>query len=137
MARVDIIQVRVHVYDLHPRATASEQRTGYMEVDDEGDFWADFWEPGDGIIDSEFSRKEFPEGFRWDCCEKLGDEPGCDVGKHEARPVRRNGVEYITKLEPVVIEDDEGGDAEKDFDSEEEDALDALEERDSDEEEEY
>jgi hypothetical protein len=55
---------------------------GELEVDWEGDFWADHDERCHGIIDSEESRKEHPEGFIWDCCDEEGDEEGCEVGEH-------------------------------------------------------
>ncbi|KAH7067471.1 hypothetical protein BKA63DRAFT_570770 [Paraphoma chrysanthemicola] len=45
---------------------------GETEPDYDGDFWADHDERIHGIIDSEESREEYPEGFVWDCCQKRG-----------------------------------------------------------------
>lgn len=55
---------------------------GELEVDESEDFWADH----DSDPDTEFNRDEFPEGFKWDCCEQKGDseEPGCKRGPHQA-----------------------------------------------------
>jgi hypothetical protein len=53
-----------------------------MEPDYDGDFWADTEEKTHGPIDTEENRKEFPEGFIWQCCEKTGDKEGCEIGKH-------------------------------------------------------
>lgn len=62
---------------------------GDLEPDYEGDFWADHDEDCHGEIDSDDMRKEFPEGFRWDCCNKLGDEPGCRTTEHTASPAKK------------------------------------------------
>ena len=55
--------------------------TGDLEVDYEGDFWADHDEDCHGKIDTNSMRREYPEGFKWTCCEKTGDESGCTLGK--------------------------------------------------------
>jgi hypothetical protein len=57
-----------------------------MEVDYEGDFWADHDEDCHGEIDTEEMREEFPEGFFWTCCRRAGDEPGCKLGVHQRVP---------------------------------------------------
>lgn len=57
-----------------------------MEPDYEGDFWADHDENCHGTIDSDWARKEYPQGFIWTCCDELGDEDedeGCETGPHE------------------------------------------------------
>lgn len=64
------------------------RRIGELEVDHEGDFWADHDEDCHGTIDTAEMRVEYPEGFIWDCCDELGDSEGCTVGKHEADPGR-------------------------------------------------
>ncbi len=57
--------------------------TGDLEPDYDSDFWADHDEQCHGIIDSEFCRSEYPEGFVWDCCNKPGDDDeGCTQGRH-------------------------------------------------------
>ncbi|KAK4209183.1 hypothetical protein QBC37DRAFT_430711 [Rhypophila decipiens] len=61
---------------------------GELEPDDDSDFWADHDERCHGTIDSDFCRKEYPQGFIWTCCDKLGDEEGCKLGRHEANPER-------------------------------------------------
>lgn len=54
--------------------------TGELQVDWDGDFWADHDEECHGrIADLE---DEYPEGFKWSCCDELGNEEGCEVGKH-------------------------------------------------------
>jgi hypothetical protein len=56
--------------------------TGELEVDDEGDFWADHDSDFGGSRDE--LQEEYPEGYIWSCCDKRGDqEGGCRVGKHE------------------------------------------------------
>lgn len=34
-------------------------------------------------------REEFPDGFIWDCCDKLGSEQGCRKGYHESNPDKK------------------------------------------------
>ncbi|KAB5575651.1 hypothetical protein GE09DRAFT_1281479 [Coniochaeta sp. 2T2.1] len=58
---------------------------GYLEVDDESDFWADHDEKCHGTIDTDEMRKAFPDGFIWDCCGESGDgKRGCEYARHEA-----------------------------------------------------
>ena len=64
---------------------------GDMEPDYESDFWADHDENCHGIIDSKESREEYPEGFLWDCCGRIGTDPGCVSFRHEAHPDKRRG----------------------------------------------
>ncbi|KAH7371398.1 hypothetical protein BKA66DRAFT_469725 [Pyrenochaeta sp. MPI-SDFR-AT-0127] len=63
---------------------ACKWHDGELEADSDGDFWADHDENVHGTIDSDFCREEYPEGFVWDCCDKLGNEEGCQVGPHDS-----------------------------------------------------
>lgn len=56
-----------------------------MEVDDSEDFWADHDEDCHGVIDSDFCREEYPDGFRWSCCDRLGSDKGCRKHPHKSR----------------------------------------------------
>jgi hypothetical protein len=58
----------------------------------EGDFWADHDENCHGTINSEWARKEYPEGFVWSCCEQNGDADGCESGVHEPDMSKRAKV---------------------------------------------
>jgi hypothetical protein len=55
---------------------------GIREADYESHIWADHDERCHGRIDD--LKDEFPEGFIWECCEKGGDEEGCEVDMHQA-----------------------------------------------------
>ena len=55
-----------------------------LEVDHDEDFWADHDEVTHGPINTDDMREDFPQGFRWDCCDELGDTKGCTRGRHEA-----------------------------------------------------
>jgi len=57
-----------------------------MEVDWDGDFWADHDEDCHGPIDNESNREEYPEGFIWTCCDKNGEVEGCKIGRHREEP---------------------------------------------------
>lgn len=61
---------------------------GELEPDYESDFWADHDEDCHGTIDSDWCRKEYPDGFIWTCCEKTGTEEGCKLGRHESDPLK-------------------------------------------------
>lgn len=58
---------------------------GYLEVYEEDDFWADHDEDCHGEIDTDQMREDFPEGFQWDCCGRLGDRSGCKRGPHRPK----------------------------------------------------
>lgn len=47
---------------------------GYFEPNYDSDFWADHDEDWHGIIDSNWSRREYLGGFTWTCCGEKGDE---------------------------------------------------------------
>lgn len=68
------------------------EHSGELEVDDEGDFWADHDEDCHGLIDTEEMREQFPEGFFWDCCNEVGTAPGCTKGHHYAVEGKRMKV---------------------------------------------
>lgn len=53
-----------------------------MLADYDGDFWADHDENIHGRIDE--LQEDFPEGYRWTCCNKLGNEEGCEIGMHNS-----------------------------------------------------
>ncbi|PNP56209.1 hypothetical protein THARTR1_03734 [Trichoderma harzianum] len=59
---------------------------GELEVYEDDDFWADHDEDCHGIIDSDEMREEFPEGFKWSCCNETGEAKGCQRGRHQADP---------------------------------------------------
>ncbi|KAG8626355.1 hypothetical protein KVT40_005300 [Elsinoe batatas] len=64
---------------------------GELEVDWDGDFWADHDEDCHGTIDTEDMREEYPEGFTWSCCDEPGGSEGCQVGEHEGGREVREG----------------------------------------------
>lgn len=45
---------------------------GDLEPNYESGFWADTDEKIHGKIDTNTSRREYPEGFIWTCCRKIG-----------------------------------------------------------------
>lgn len=58
--------------------------TGNLEADLEGDFWADHYELYHGYpVDC--LRDDYPEGFRYDCCDATTNEEGCEIGPHVAQ----------------------------------------------------
>jgi len=53
----------------------------------EAEIWADTPEYHDN--DTRENRKEFPEGFTWDCCDGDGEADGCVVGRHRGPGSKR------------------------------------------------
>ena len=52
---------------------------GQLEVDWDGDYWADHDEDCHGrSIDTKSNRREHPEGFVWSCCGEVGNADGCE-----------------------------------------------------------
>lgn len=87
---------------------------GWMEVDDEGDFWADHDERCHGTIDTAAMREQCPEGFFWDCCDKDGKAEGCTRGRHHAADDTR------ARLESDSLESEEDNEDDKDDDDSDE-----------------
>ncbi len=80
-----------HVAILGLLQNAANMITGIMEADYEDDFWADEHHEN---IDTPENREEYPDGFVWTCCENLGSEPGCKLGRHESNPERSKKGRY-------------------------------------------
>ncbi|CAN8101493.1 unnamed protein product [Discula destructiva] len=89
---------------------ACRYHSGNLDEDSSGDFWADHDEDCHGDIDTEEMRMEFPEGFVWDCCNKLGYRHGCTRGRHDATTGHRGryGTKPGTVWTPLA---DESSDA--------------------------
>jgi hypothetical protein len=56
--------------------------TGDLEVDWEGGFWDDHDEECHGRIDTDDMRRECPDGFVWNCCDRKADNRGCTMSAH-------------------------------------------------------
>jgi hypothetical protein len=55
---------------------------GELEPDMDSGFWDDHDEEVHGEIED--LTEEMPDGFEWSCCERSGDEEGCEQGRHES-----------------------------------------------------
>ncbi|KAK6215699.1 hypothetical protein QIS74_08718 [Colletotrichum tabaci] len=68
-------------------------------------------------LDTESNRAEYPAAFRWCCCERLGDRPGCVRGEHEANPDRskKGRGNELSDPEDDPLELDGSGDLELDL----------------------
>ena len=53
-----------------------------MEEDYNDDTWADHDEDCHGPVNTSENRANLPEAFIWQCCEKRGNEEGCETGPH-------------------------------------------------------
>jgi TATA-binding protein-associated factor Taf7 len=95
---------------------------GEMEADYEGDFWADHDEDCHGPIDTARNREQYPDGFVWTCCEKLGSESGCQLGRHQSNPEKSKKGKYESESEDVETSDidDDEEDEEDEWDEEDE-----------------
>ncbi|KAG6895968.1 hypothetical protein C0992_011222 [Termitomyces sp. T32_za158] len=58
---------------------------GELEVDEEQ--FVDWDESCHGLMDSAYNRREYPENFKWSCCEENGKTEGCVRDVH--RPISR------------------------------------------------
>ncbi|KAK4198047.1 hypothetical protein QBC40DRAFT_179559 [Triangularia verruculosa] len=77
-----------------------------LEVDDESHVWFD-WDPRcHGPRDTEYNRREYPDGFLWVCCEGVGSEPGCKTGKHRAKDSKRGRYESDSESDTEEEEED-------------------------------
>lgn len=78
------------VKDLMKSATSASLRSANREVesldvDYDGDIWADHDERCHGPMDTEENRSQFPEGFIYECCNGDGSAEGCKTGRHVER----------------------------------------------------
>jgi len=73
-------------------AMSCRYHEGKLEPDYESEIWADHDESIHGPVDSDASRKAYPEGFFWNCCGRHGeeDEP-CMQGRHVAPSYMKRG----------------------------------------------
>ncbi|WYZ44506.1 hypothetical protein EsH8_VII_000942 [Colletotrichum jinshuiense] len=62
--------------------------SGELELWDETQIPTLWDEVSSDELDTDSNRAEYPAAFRWCCCERLGDRPGCVRGQHEANPDR-------------------------------------------------
>ncbi|KAK3935495.1 hypothetical protein QBC46DRAFT_397399 [Diplogelasinospora grovesii] len=94
---------------------------GNLEPDEEGDFWADHEEDHHGPIDTEENKREFPEGFIWDCCQECGTNPGCHRGPHVSNPCKKGlyASESVGGEDVGEEEHSEGGEEEQEEEEEE------------------
>lgn len=60
----------------------SDAHIGYLRINYHAEGWADWDEDVHGPMDTDEHREEWPENFTWTCCEKAGDDYGCEVGPH-------------------------------------------------------
>ncbi len=58
---------------------------GNKEWYDDDDFWADHDEDCHGRFDDLVDEPDYAEGFKWSCCDTLGDNEGCKFTKHKAK----------------------------------------------------
>ena len=54
-------------------------------MDYDSDIWVDWDERRLGYMDTKENEIDFPDGFRWTCCNRSGDKKGCQKGRHEAK----------------------------------------------------
>jgi hypothetical protein len=76
-------------HDPDRKVLLSSSCSGEQEVDWDGDFWADHDERWHGTIDTPKMRKDYPEGFVWDCCDEPGDAVGCKTSRHRPNRAKR------------------------------------------------
>ncbi|KAK6537408.1 hypothetical protein TWF694_011595 [Orbilia ellipsospora] len=83
----------------------------------------DFFENDDpnitGHMDDEERFKEYPEGFLMTCCDKRGNEPGCDIGRHASSKSQRARADGNGGGFDDEEEYDEDEDEEEEYDEEE------------------
>ncbi|TDZ16231.1 hypothetical protein Cob_v010925 [Colletotrichum orbiculare MAFF 240422] len=65
-------------------------------------------------LDTESTRARHPEAFRWCCCFKKGNQPGCVGGRHESNPdwSRKGRGDSFSDLEddPLRLDEDDDDD---------------------------
>ena len=73
--------------------------SGNLVVDWDAETWADEYLLDQ--VNSNMYRREYPDGFTWNCCDKRGDESGCSERSRPATPLSEK---YATSPEPLLDE---------------------------------
>ncbi|KAK4167709.1 hypothetical protein QBC43DRAFT_362523 [Cladorrhinum sp. PSN259] len=87
--------------------TACVYHPGELEVNEDDDAWADLWENDHrGDPDDPQMQKDYPEGYKFVCCEEPGDHPGCKTGRHKTEEtISKELSEPVVKSEGSVKDD--------------------------------
>ncbi|GKT42950.1 uncharacterized protein ColSpa_03131 [Colletotrichum spaethianum] len=100
---------------------------GFFALHWDDDFWADE-DQDERAIDTVEYREAFPDGFKWTCCDRVGQVRGCCKGPHEADPCksRRKGkfgfVEgNLSDVQEVKEHEEDGNSDEDEVDENEDD----------------
>eukprot|EP01084_Bolivina_argentea_P133966 236392_1 len=57
------------------------------ELEADSDAWPDHEEETHGPFDTNANRREWPGCFFWDCCNKQGNDSGCELRSRPATPI--------------------------------------------------
>ncbi|KXH57688.1 hypothetical protein CSAL01_13329 [Colletotrichum salicis] len=86
MPRTDVCANCKEKFDINRNAPdACRYHPGEFELDEDLEVWDTIDDIGEFYeMDSEESRADVPEGFRWSCCQRVGDVKGCREEQHVA-----------------------------------------------------
>ncbi|KAJ3949694.1 uncharacterized protein N0V96_000821 [Colletotrichum fioriniae] len=86
MPRTDVCANFKEKFDVNRNAPdACRYHPGDFELDEDLEVWETIDDIGQFYeMDSEESRADVPEGFRWSCCQRVGDVEGCQEEQHVA-----------------------------------------------------
>ncbi|KAJ8131878.1 hypothetical protein O1611_g1742 [Lasiodiplodia mahajangana] len=121
------VQCQDAFYEEENNDKACRYHDGELDPDYESDVWADHDENCHGVIDCDENREEYPEGFVWSCCGKLGYRGGCTRGRHSADSGQRGkygdapGTVVETEESSFEESNDDDEDSDKDSDDDDDD----------------
>ncbi|KAK1749908.1 hypothetical protein QBC47DRAFT_395204 [Echria macrotheca] len=89
-----------------------QYHNGELEPDYGSRVWADHDQRCHGTINSDYCRKEYPDGFTWTCCDQTGTGNGCRLSRHQSDPSKNKRLELDEEASEVSAseefeEDDE------------------------------
>ncbi|KAK1498969.1 hypothetical protein CCUS01_02589, partial [Colletotrichum cuscutae] len=86
MPRTDVCANCKEKFDVNRNAPdACRYHPGDFELDEDLEVWDTIDDIGQFCeMDSEEYRADVPEGFRWSCCQRVGDVEGCQEEQHVA-----------------------------------------------------
>ena len=64
-----------------PSLAIANTEQGNKEADYEADIWA-YHEPWHGAREDLYDDSYYAKGFKYDCCDRYGDNEGCKTGTH-------------------------------------------------------
>lgn len=90
---------------------------GNLELDRDNGVWTDY--PAYMEMNTPETRRDNPEGFTWECCDRPADAPGCTPSWHQQGGAKRARLDIQPPVVHISSDEDDGSSGEDDGDDDE------------------